>query len=112
VTNHPERLPLDADQDRYDEWLAAKMRRVNDPDDELMYVDVNDGILVYVVARTLAERHPDKLEALREHTPEAVEGAMTERGTFMGVEWLARQVGLDDKEARQTVLGVMTEGMR
>ena len=105
MTDQP-RLPFNADQATYDAWYAAGMARVRDPDDSFMFVDLNDEVMVFVAARTLADQHPDKIKAFLEHGPVAVELAGIDLGMFMGISWLCEKVGIDPEEGRQVMLGI------
>lgn len=80
-------------QEEFDAWYAYHLARVDNK--EFYFVDLNDGVMVYAAATHLAKAHPDKKEAIIEKLPEAVDGAVGERGMYMGIGWLATQVGLD-----------------
>lgn len=97
------RLPFNPTQAEYDAWHVAYIARANDPDDPTHPVDVTDAITVFATAHEIAKAHPELADKLAEHTPEAVEMAGGELGIFMGVTRLANLIGLDPKEARQTV---------
>lgn len=104
------KLPFPANQEQYDAWHAHHMHRVNDPDDEFMFVDLNDGILVFVAACEIGKRHPEKVELLRRYAPEAVELAMTELGILGGIGWLTRQVDVDVKQTINDFMIAWTGG--
>lgn len=101
------RLHLASSQRDYDAWYAERLARVNAQDDPYRQVDLNDAIFVFVTARELASTYPDKLPELVRHTPAAVERAEHDLGMFMGVSWLAQQVGIDPEDARTIGLGLL-----
>jgi hypothetical protein len=101
------RLELTADQVAYDAWYATLLARAEDPQDDFHMADLMDMNNVFATARTLAVRHPECAGALMKWTPEALERAGGELGTFMGVSWLAERVGLDPHEARDVVVELM-----
>lgn len=97
-------LTLHADQAEYDAWHRERMRRVNDPDDSYLYVDLNDSIMVFVTAMELHRRYPRARAALEEHAPEIIERAATELGMFGGVAALANAAGLPVDTAESTLI--------
>lgn len=105
-------LPFTADQATYDKWHEIQMERVNAPGNEFMMADLNDGIFVFMTARTLGQKYPEKLDAFIEHVPEAVENAMGELGMFMGVTALAKAVGLDGEEAREVGISLLRQSVQ
>lgn len=95
-------LPFDADQSTFDAWEAEQFRRT----DLELPVDVYDMIVVFVAARHLASKHPDKLELFNEHVPQAVEEAGKELGMYMGISALCGKLGIDLDEGVEAVNGV------
>lgn len=100
------KLPLSPDQAQYDAWYQFHLDRVSDPKDDFMFVDLNDGVMVFAAAHEILKKHPEKLELLREHTPTAVARAMDDLGIFMGVTYLAGKIGIDPEEARKAVFSL------
>lgn len=98
------RLPFDADQATYDEWFEFHSSRVDEK--EFYFVDLNDAVMVWAAARSLAAAHPDKLELFIEHGPQAVEDAMDELGMFMGISSLCKKVGLEPEEGTKAMMNL------
>lgn len=92
------RLPFPITQEQFDAWEAAKMQRVTDPNDEYLFVDLNDEKYVLVAGMNLLAKHPELVEQFAQWLPIAVEKAGEELGMFMGAAWLADKVGLDPEE--------------
>ena len=97
-------LPFDADQVQYDAWNIVMHQLARDPGNDLMEVDINDAIMIFAAARTLAREYPDKVDALREHTPEVMRRASTELGMFMGINHLTSLVGIDHEVGEKVML--------
>lgn len=103
-------INIDATQAEYDAWHAALIARADDPTDELYMADVMDAVNVLAYAMSVARDRPELRAAVARHTPEAIVGAATLRGTFMGVTWLAKKLGLDGEQARDRMLALMMAG--
>jgi hypothetical protein len=100
-------IRFDADQATYDAWYAALVARANDPSDDLFMADVMDANMIFGLAHELGRLHPGLVPKLREHTPAAVDAAMTKLGLFMGARNLATLVGASPDEAQKLVFVLM-----
>lgn len=98
------RLPFDADQATYDEWLEFHKARVDDKN--FYYVDLNDAIMVWVAARKVVAAHPDKRDKAVEVGPQCIEDAMNELGMFMGISAFCKKIGVDPKEGTDAMMSV------
>lgn len=101
------RLPLDADQATYDAWHAHWMERVRAPDDDFLFVDLNDMIVLFATARKLAAARPELADRIAERAPEAIERAGDDLGIFMGCTHLARAVGAEPQEVQDLAVEVI-----
>lgn len=80
------------------------MRRVADPADDLMEVDVNDGVLMLLCAAAIEERWPGQRARLAEVMPEAIEAAMTTLGLFGGLGNIAKLCDLPYDEVERSFM--------
>ena len=95
------KLKLPLTQKNYDEWFAYHLNRVDNK--TFYYVDLNDGIMVLLAAVKLGDKFPEKQDELKEKIPDAVDGAMQNRGMYMGIAWLANQVGLTTEDGHSAM---------
>jgi hypothetical protein len=99
------KIKLPITQEGYDEWYAYHLARVDNK--EFYFVDLNDAVMVYVAATHLANKYPDKREAIVNALPDALDRAMKDLGMFMGAMNLARIVGLDPQEGQDAMVKVV-----
>lgn len=99
-------LSLYPTQEEYDAWYdyykAQTREATGDPENDFLFIDLNDAVMNYLTLTFLVKRHPELAKRAQEVIDDVVRNAMgPDGGMVLGSAYIAKELGADPEEAHR-----------